>query len=233
MREYPVCLCSCGTGADGVKPRTVAFPQRPCCSGNVVFSGTSYGIAGLLMLAVTQAVPRGETKWNVWRWSPACWLYSGVNLATSERRWPACDDGADCWSGVLYRKSLPRFCVRGFFPTFLPVISYCASGCGCGDDAGADCLLIKQHNTGYYKITDHKLPEGIALTFRVPEGNKTSFDSLYAMDFAVSGMCCLPSFANRLQAGFATILLIIVDSVRVKGNEVVWFRQCRPKIYFS
>lgn len=33
--------------------------------------------------------------------------------------------------------------------------------------------------------------------------------------------------------GLQRLLLIIVDSVRVKGNEVVWFRQCRPKILFQ
>ncbi|EJK88515.1 hypothetical protein UUU_26160 (plasmid) [Klebsiella pneumoniae subsp. pneumoniae DSM 30104 = JCM 1662 = NBRC 14940] len=38
----------------------------------------------------------------------------------------------------------------------------------------------------------------------------------------------------RLQKpGLQRLLLIIEDSVRVKGNEVVWFRQCRPKILFQ
>lgn len=51
---------------------------------------------------------------------------------------------------------------------------------------------------------------------------------------AVSGMfCCLPLRMRLQKPGLQRLLLIIVDSVRVKGNEVVWFRQCRPKILFQ
>ncbi len=50
----------------------------------------------------------------------------------------------------------------------------------------------------------------------------------------VSGMfCCLPLRMRLQKPGLQRLLLIIVDSVRVKGNEVVWFRQCRPKILFQ
>ncbi len=50
------------------------------CSGHTpdgivgTFVRTSYGIAGLLMLAVSHRLYRGKTERNVWRWSPACWL---------------------------------------------------------------------------------------------------------------------------------------------------------------
>ncbi len=50
----------------------------------------------------------------------------------------------------------------------------------------------------------------------------------------ISGMfCCLPLRMRLQKPGLQRLLLIIVDSVRVKGNEVVWFRQCRPKILFQ
>lgn len=50
----------------------------------------------------------------------------------------------------------------------------------------------------------------------------------------MSGMfCCLPLRMRLQKPGLQRLLLIIVDSVRVKGNEVVWFRQCRPKILFQ
>ncbi len=55
----------------------------------------------------------------------------------------------------------------------------------------------------------------------------------YVID-RVSGMfCCLPLRMRLQKPGLQRLLLIIVDSVRVKGNEVVWFRQCRPKILFQ
>lgn len=84
------------------------------------------------------------------------------------------------------------------------------------------------------KITDHKLSEGIALTFRVPEGNIK-----HPLIILCHGLCgirnvLLPCFANAFtEAGFATITLIIEDSVRVMENEGVWFLQCRPKILFQ
>lgn len=84
------------------------------------------------------------------------------------------------------------------------------------------------------KITDHKLSEGIALTFRVPEGNIKHPLILLCHGFCGIRNVLLPSFANAFtEAGLQRLLLIIVDSVRVKGNEVVWFRQCRPKILFQ
>lgn len=54
------------------------------------------------------------------------------------------------------------------------------------------------------------------------------------MDFAVSGMFC--SLALRMlsqKQGSQRLLLIIVDSVRVKENGAVWFQQCRSKILFQ
>ncbi|HIC9038361.1 TPA: UilS family quorum-quenching N-acyl-homoserine lactonase, partial [Escherichia coli] len=55
------------------------------------------------------------------------------------------------------------------------------------------------------KITDHKLSEGIALTFRVPEGNIK-----HPLIILCHGLCgirnvLLPCFANAFtEAGFAT-----------------------------
>ncbi|WP_433914278.1 hypothetical protein [Escherichia coli] len=49
-------------------------------------SGTSYGIAGLLMLAVSpQAVPGGRQSGTSGAGSPACWtVIPALNLATSD-----------------------------------------------------------------------------------------------------------------------------------------------------
>lgn len=62
-----------------------------------------------------------------------------------------CDDGADCWSGVLYREITTPFLVRGFFPDVLCLSSYCAgrSGCVTGMMLALILLINKQHNTGY------------------------------------------------------------------------------------
>ena len=46
------------------------------------------------------------------------------------------------------------------------------------------------------KITDHKLPEGIALTFRVPEGNIKHPLILLCHGFCGIRNVLLPSFAN-------------------------------------
>lgn len=84
------------------------------------------------------------------------------------------------------------------------------------------------------KITDHKLSEGIALTFRVPEGNIKHPLIILCHGFAVSGMFC--SLALRMPSqkqDSQRLLLIIEDSVRVMENEGVWFLQCRPKILFQ
>ncbi len=56
------------------------------------------------------------------------------------------------------------------------------------------------------KITDHKLSEGIALTFRVPEGNIKHPLILLCHGFCGIRNVLLPSFANAFtEAGFATI----------------------------
>lgn len=57
------------------------------------------------------------------------------------------------------------------------------------------------------KITDHKLPEGIALTFRVPEGNIKHPLILLCHGFAVSGMfCCLPLRMRLQKPGLQRLL---------------------------
>ncbi|MFP1556964.1 alpha/beta hydrolase [Escherichia coli] len=48
------------------------------------------------------------------------------------------------------------------------------------------------------KITDHKLPEGIALTFRVPEGNIKHPLILLCHGSSIRNVCCLP-LRMRLQ----------------------------------
>lgn len=84
------------------------------------------------------------------------------------------------------------------------------------------------------KITDHKLPEGIALTFRVPEGNIKHPLILLCHGFCGIRNVLLPSFANAFtEAGFATITFDYRGFGESEGNEVVWFRQCRPKILFQ
>ncbi len=56
------------------------------------------------------------------------------------------------------------------------------------------------------KITDHKLPEGIALTLRMPEGNQKPPLIILCHGFCGIRNVLLPSFANSFtEAGFATI----------------------------
>ncbi|WP_244559833.1 alpha/beta hydrolase family protein, partial [Escherichia coli] len=56
------------------------------------------------------------------------------------------------------------------------------------------------------KITDHKLSEGIALTFRVPEGNIKHPLIILCHGFCGIRNVLLPCFANAFtEAGFATI----------------------------
>lgn len=56
------------------------------------------------------------------------------------------------------------------------------------------------------KITDHKLSEGIALTFRVPEGNMKHPLIILCHGFCGIRNVLLPCFANAFtEAGFATI----------------------------
>lgn len=84
------------------------------------------------------------------------------------------------------------------------------------------------------KITDHKLSEGIALTFRVPEGNIK-----HPLIILCHGFCGIRNvllLALRMPSqkqDSQRLLLIIEDSVRVMENEGVWFLQCRPKILFQ
>lgn len=75
-------------------------------------------------------------------------LIEGADANASGR---PCDDGADCWSGVLYREITTPFLVRGFFPDVLCLSSYCAgrSGCVTGMMLALILLINKQHNTGY------------------------------------------------------------------------------------
>ncbi|MDD8285354.1 IS66-like element accessory protein TnpA [Escherichia coli] len=57
------------------------------------------------------------------------------------------------------------------------------------------------------KITDHKLSEGIALTFRVPEGNIKHPLIILCHGFCGIRNVLLPCFANAFtEAGFATII---------------------------
>ncbi|STO53388.1 alpha/beta fold family hydrolase [Escherichia coli] len=56
------------------------------------------------------------------------------------------------------------------------------------------------------KITDHKLSEGIALTFRVPEGNIKHPLIILCHGFLRYQECSAPLLANAFtEAGFATI----------------------------
>lgn len=56
------------------------------------------------------------------------------------------------------------------------------------------------------KITDHKLSEGITLTFRVPEGNMKHPLIILCHGFCGIRNVLLPCFANAFtEAGFATI----------------------------
>ena len=87
-------------------------------------SGTSYGIAGLLMLAVSHRLYRAEDRAERLA-LVACLLavIPALNLATS-------DDGADRWSGVVCRKIITPFLARGFFPGILRLSSGCAGRSG-------------------------------------------------------------------------------------------------------
>ena len=97
------------------------------------FSGTSYGIAGLLMLAVSHRLYRAEDRAERLA-LVACLLavIPALNLATSDAAAVAglCDDGADRWSGVVCRKIIPPFLARGFFPGILRLSSGCAGRSG-------------------------------------------------------------------------------------------------------
>ncbi|VCX78090.1 hypothetical protein BANRA_04623 [Escherichia coli] len=81
-------------------------------------SGTSYGVAGLLMLAVSYRLYRAEDRTERLV-LVACLLavIPALNLATSDAAAVAVDDGADRWSGVVQENHYP-FLARRFFPSF-------------------------------------------------------------------------------------------------------------------
>ncbi|SVG22778.1 F pilin acetylation protein [Shigella sonnei] len=96
-------------------------------------SGSSYGIAGLLMLAVSHRLYRAEDRAERLA-LVACLLavIPALNLATSgcSGGGRSCDDGADRWSGVVCRKIITPFLARGFFPGILRLSSGCAGRSG-------------------------------------------------------------------------------------------------------
>ncbi len=118
------------------------------------FSGTSYGIAGLLMLAVSHRLYRAEDRMERLA-LVACLLavIPALNLATSDAAAVAGLVMTVLTVGLVSctGKSLPRFWYRGFFPDVLCLSSYCAgrSGCVTGMMLALILLINKQHNTGY------------------------------------------------------------------------------------
>ncbi len=96
-------------------------------------SGTSYGIAGLLMLAVSHRLYRAEDRAERLA-LVACLLavIPALNLATSDAAAVdrPCDDGADCWPGVLCREIITPFLARRLFPDVLCLSSGCAGRSG-------------------------------------------------------------------------------------------------------
>ncbi len=83
------------------------------------------------------------------------------------------------------------------------------------------------------KITDHKLSEGIALTFRIPEGNIKHPLIILCHGFCGIRNVLLPCFANAFtEAGFARFL-IIVDSVRVRESRPSGSCNADRRYYFS
>lgn len=102
---------------------------------------------------------------------------------------------------------------------------------GTGEEAGAwetstpyESLLV----TISQAVRGGKLPAG---WYQVPVTKETL--QAPAGLSSVADAVCLPLRMRLQKPGLQRLLLIIVDSVRVKGNEVVWFRQCRPKILFQ
>lgn len=80
------------------------------------------------------------------------------------------------------------------------------------------------------KITDHKLSEGIALTFRVPEGNIKHPLIILCHGFCGIRNVLLPCFANAFtEAGFATITF----DYRGFGESDGERGRLRPKILFQ
>ncbi|WP_250696897.1 type-F conjugative transfer system pilin acetylase TraX [Escherichia coli] len=118
------------------------------------FSGTSYrhcraADAG----SQPQACTGRKTEWNVWRWSPACWLlFRRLNLATSD---------AAAVAGLVMTVLTVGLvsCTGNHYPVSgtgifsrrsMPVILLCWAFWLCDwYDAGADSAYYKQHNTGY------------------------------------------------------------------------------------
>lgn len=117
------------------------------------FSGTSYGIAGLLMLAVSHRLYRAEDRMERLA-LVACLLavIPALNLATSDAAAVAglvmtvLTVGLVSCTGNHYPVS-----GTGIFSDVLCLSSYCAgrSGCVTGMMLALILLINKQHNTGY------------------------------------------------------------------------------------
>ncbi len=106
------------------------------------FSGTSYGIAGLLMLAVSHRLYRAEDRMERLA-LVACLLavIPALNLATSDAAAVAGLVMTVLTVGLVSctGKSLPRFWYGDFFPRSMPVILLCWAFWLCDwYDAGAD-----------------------------------------------------------------------------------------------
>ncbi len=94
---------------------------------------------------------RAEDEWNVWRWSPACWLlFRRLTLPPSD----ASGGGRPCVmtvltvGTVLYREIATHFWYGDFFPDVLCLSSYCAGRSGCVTRMMLALILLinKQHN---------------------------------------------------------------------------------------
>ncbi len=96
--------------------------------------------------------------------------------------------------------------------------------------------ISRSEYTNYTCERDLQVEQYCTRTARMELQGSTTWETRtleYEMS-QLSGMfCCLPLRMRLQKPGLQRLLLIIVDSVRVKGNEVVWFRQCRPKILFQ
>lgn len=92
-------------------------------------SGTSYGIAGLLMLAVSHRLYRAEDRAERLA-LVACLLavIPALNLATSDAA--AVAGLVMCWPGVLCREIITPFLARRLFPDVLCLSSGCAGRSG-------------------------------------------------------------------------------------------------------
>ncbi len=133
--------------------------------GSLFFSCSVMAANGTLAPTVVPMVNGGQASIAISNTSPNLFTVPGDriiavnsldgaltnNEQTASGGGRPCDDGADCWSGVLYREITTPFLVRGFFPDVLCLSSYCAgrSGCVTGMMLALILLINKQHNTGY------------------------------------------------------------------------------------